>query len=74
MGREEAVVETIRQPGMETRDEAVARILRAGQPARSVEDLYGPGPGPDDPEDLEAFLALLDSRNRPARAPDEEEV
>jgi hypothetical protein len=66
-------METVQQPEVETRDEAVARVLRAGRPAHSVEDLYGPGPGPDDPEDLEAFLALLDSRNRPARAPDEEE-
>jgi hypothetical protein len=66
-------METAQRPDVETRDEAVARILRAGRPVRSAADLYGPGPGPDDPEDLEAFLALLDSRNRLARAPDEEE-
>jgi hypothetical protein len=50
---------SFQKPGSETREESVARILRTGQAALSVDDLYGPGPGPDDPEDLEAFLDLL---------------
>ena len=72
-GGEEGGMETVQKPQEETREEAIARILRAGRPALSREELYGPGPGPDDPEDLETFLALLDSRSRRARAPDEED-
>ena len=47
-------METAQRPGIETQEEAMARILRTGRPANSVEELYGPGPGPDDQTDHDA--------------------
>jgi len=70
-GAEEELMETTQEQQVETREEALARIRRAGRPALTVEELYGPGPGPDDPEDLEEFLAVLESMKHPVRIPDE---
>jgi hypothetical protein len=53
--------------------EARERIRRIGRPIQSTSALYGPGPGPDDPEDLEAFLAFLDEQRQPVRVPSEPE-
>lgn len=53
------------QVDAEDRERALARIRSAGQPIRSVDELYGPGPGVDDPEDLEEFLAFLREQRRP---------
>jgi hypothetical protein len=72
--RRNCEMETIERAGVETQEAAVERVLRAGRPATVADELYGPGPESDDPEDLEAFLALLDSRSRPAQPPGEEEA
>ena len=66
-------METIQNEEAEARERAVARIRRSGRPVRSVNELYGPGPGPDDPEDLEAFLSFLAEQRQPIRIPEEAE-
>lgn len=64
-------MEAFDQPETTAREEALARIHRLSRPAQTVEELYGPGPGPDDPEDLEAFLEFLAAGKRPVQARDE---
>lgn len=51
----------IEEQRTETREEALERIRRAGTVAHTLEELLGPGPTPDDPEDLEEFLSVLES-------------
>jgi hypothetical protein len=65
--------QTLVNEDLEARHRAVARIRATGTPIRSVEELYGPGPGPDDPEDLDAFLALLAQQRQPVRIPGDAE-
>ena len=64
---------TIPSDRVETREEALARIRRTGKAALTLDELYGPGPAADDPEDLEAFLALLDSMRQPVTVPADDE-
>lgn len=59
--------ETVPDTEAEARERDRARIRTIGRPVRTVEELYGPGPGPDDPEDLEAFLASLEEQRQPRR-------
>jgi len=58
-------METIERQPVDWRSARIAEILERGRPATSAEELYGPGPGPDDPEDLEFFLALWSRSARP---------
>lgn len=73
MSLKASVPEALQDAGVEARERAVARVRKVGKPVRSVEELYGPGPGPDDPEDLEAFLAFLADQRQPVRMPGEPE-
>jgi hypothetical protein len=59
------------QVDIEDRERALARIRSTAHPIRSVDELYGPGPGPDDPEDLEEFLSFLRELRQPVQPSDE---
>lgn len=62
---------TVSDSTIDACEQARARLRKQGKPILTLEQLYGPGPGPDDPEDLEAFLAFLAEHRRPAHIPDE---
>lgn len=42
------------------------RVLARGRIIRSLDELAGPGADPDDPQDVDSFLAILDEERKAA--------
>jgi hypothetical protein len=58
----------------EARERALARIRKYGKKVHTVEELYGPSPGPERSEDVDALLEFLDEQRQPVCTPDTAEA